>query len=292
MNMASKALREPLVQFLGLGILLFGTYSLIDGSPPAAETRVVEVGKGQLSQMFATFSRTWQRPPTEAEFEGLVDGYVKEEIFYREGLKMRLDENDSVFRRRMQQKMEFLLEPSAQELTPKPGELVAYFKAHADKYRLPAQVAFRQIFFNGDNDGTEAAARIALSALAASPAADASGTGDPTLLPARMELTEVNIIAGNFDEPFANQLVSAPTGRWSGPVRSQYGIHLVFVEQRTDARPPSFDDISASVLLDWESARRKEIADRRFSEMKAQYEVRILWPKDMASSPIEISGVQ
>jgi hypothetical protein len=147
MNAFRKIFAEPLVQFLILGIVVFSVYSMMDGSPPAADKRLIEVGKGQLAQMFGTFSRTWQRPPTEAEYKALIDGYVKEEVFYREGQKMGLDQDDTVFRRRMQQKMEFLLEPSAEELTPKPGELEAYLKAHADKYSSATATGVRADIF-------------------------------------------------------------------------------------------------------------------------------------------------
>jgi hypothetical protein len=294
MSAVRKILSEPLLQFLFLGTVVFGVYSVTDSSPPAASKRLIEVGEGQLAQMFETFSKTWQRPPTETELKGLIDGYVKEEVFYREGQKMGLDQNDTVFRRRMQQKMEFLLEPSVEELTPKPGELESYLKAHAEDYRLPPQLAFRQIFFKSDRAGDkgETAAQQALILLKADTAADASTMGDTTLLPTRMELTNAEVIAISFDEGFVKELSSAPTGQWFGPVRSQYGIHLVLVEESITADAPSLDVVKAAVQLDWESGRRREIADKRYTEMKRQYEVKVLLPTDMMASPIEMSGVR
>jgi hypothetical protein len=294
MSALRKILFEPLVQFLFLGAVVFGVYFLMDGSPPAANKRLIEVGEGQLAQMFETFSRTWQRPPTETELKGLIDGYVKEEVFYREGQKIGLDQNDTVFRRRMQQKMEFLLEPSIEELTPKPGELESYLKAHGEDYRLPPQLAFRQIFFNSHRPGDtgQTAAQQALAILKGETAANANSLGDPTLLPTRMDLTNADMIATSFDEGFVEELSSAPQGQWFGPVRSQYGIHLVLVEESIKAGAPSLDKVKGAVQLDWESARRKEIADSRYAEMKRQYEVKVLLPTDMTASPIQTSGVQ
>ncbi|URK87781.1 hypothetical protein LP421_08225 [Rhizobium sp. RCAM05350] len=151
--------------------------------------------------MLGTFSRTWQRPPTEAELQGLIDAYVKEEVFYREGTDMRLDHDDTVIRRRMQQKMEFLLEPSTEDLTPKPGELDAYLTAHADKYRIPAQLAFRQVLFKSDvpGDKGEMAATQALASLRTDPAADISAMGRADPPCRRADLTNADMIAAIFD---------------------------------------------------------------------------------------------
>ncbi|WP_240539673.1 peptidylprolyl isomerase [Rhizobium sp. CCGE 510] len=285
---------EPLLQFLFLGILVFSLYFVMDRSPPAAGKHLIEIGDGQLAQMFDTFSKTWQRPPTEVEFKGLVDGYVKEEIFYREGQKMGLEQDDTVVRRRIQQKMEFLLEPGVEQLTPVPGELEAYFDAHADEYRLPPQLAFRQVFFRSDRPGDqgESVANHALILLKADPTSDVSTMGEPTLLPERTDLAAPETIATIFDGRFAKELQSVPIGQWFGPIRSQYGVHLVFVEKAVPSHAPLLEDVRSAVQLDWETARRREIADGRYSEMKKQYDVKIAWPAGLGAPPIETSGVK
>lgn len=294
MSLLRKIVSEPLLQFLFLGTAVFSLYFVMDRSPPAADKHLIEIGNGQLAQMFDTFSKTWQRPPTEVEFKGLIDSYVKEEIFYREGQTMGLDQDDTVVRRRMQQKMEFLLEPSAEQLTPAPGELEAYLNAHADEYRLPPQLAFRQVFFRSDRpeDQGELAATDALILLKADPASNISTMGDSTLLPERTDLTTPETIATIFDERFAKELQSVPIRQWSGPIRSQYGIHLVFVENAVTSRAPLLKDVKSAVQLDWESARRREISDSRYTEMKKQYDVKIAWPTDLGAPPIETSGVK
>jgi hypothetical protein len=284
MTLLGKIVREPLAQFLVLGTMVFGAYAALDTSSPSANTEVIEVGQGQLDQMFETFSRTWQRPPTEAEFKGLVDGYVKEEVFYREGKKMGLDENDTIFRRRMQQKLEFLLEPGSEELTPKAGELEAYFKLHADAYKAPAMLEFEQLFFrsNTTDDAGALAALQALEKLKIDPkAAETTSIGDPTILPATMALAGADMIASNFGDAFANAVMQAPMNQWSGPVRSTFGVHLVRPARKVAASTPSFDAVRASVQSDWEASRRREIASRRYEEMKKQYEVRLNLPSDM-----------
>jgi parvulin-like peptidyl-prolyl isomerase len=107
-----------------------------------------------------------------------------------------------------------------------------------------------------------------------------------------MALTDTDVIASVFDEGFAKHLLRAPTGQWFGPVRSQYGVHLVIVGEKTAGRAPSLADVRTPVQSDWESARRKEIADKRYAEMRQQYDVKIELPANMATSPVETSGVK
>jgi len=295
MTLIGKIVREPLGQFLVLGVLVFGAYSALGSSPPSADSEVIEVGRGQLDQMLETFSRTWQRPPTEAEFKGLIDGYVKEEVFYREGKKMGLDENDTIFRRRMQQKLEFLLEPSTEELTPKAGELEAYFERHAEAYKTPVMVEFEQLFFRSDKNGDagEQAAANALEKLSADPeAAETTMIGDPTILPAKMDLGGADLIASNFGDAFARAVEEAPVDQWSGPLRSTFGVHLVRPGRKVAASMPAFDAVRGAVHSDWEASRRRDIADRRYQEMKKRYDVRLNLPSDIPDPQISTAGVR
>jgi parvulin-like peptidyl-prolyl isomerase len=107
-----------------------------------------------------------------------------------------------------------------------------------------------------------------------------------------MDLTSAAAIARNFDAGFTNVLLSVPTDQWFGPVRSQYGVHLVFVDEKAEGRSPIIEDVEVAVRSDWESTRRRELAESRYSDMREQYDVRIDWPTGMAASPIETSGVE
>ncbi|WP_426129496.1 peptidyl-prolyl cis-trans isomerase [Pararhizobium sp. PWRC1-1] len=295
MTVVRKILGEPLVHFLLAGGVIFASYSLIDQTPVSRDRRSIEVGQGQLSQLFETFSRTWQRPPTKLELQGLVDGYVKEEVFYREGQDMGLDQDDTIFRRRMQQKLEFLLEPNAEELTPRDGELEAYFREHAKRYEQPTKLAFQQIFFKSSRPGDEGelAAKEVLSRLSAgSIDIDAETLGDASTLPSGMDLTDGKEVEAVFGREFVVGAASGTVGQWSGPLRSSYGTHLVFLDQSVAQAGITLTDVRDKVRLDWESDRRKEITDKRYAEMKARYDVKVLWPAEQASSLVSASGVE
>ncbi len=271
-----RILREPLLQFLVIGAVVFALYSLVQRETATTAPERIVVSPGRVAQLRETFVRTWQRQPTEAELRGLVDGYVREEIFYREGRKLGLDADDVVFRRRMQQKMEFLAEPSEAELTPGEGELQAYLESNRDRFRFPAEVAFRQIFFDTDRGDARAGgdARSTLTALRQpAPLLDPQTLGDRTLLPRGMPRTPIDRIAISFGREFADALQAAPVGEWSGPVRSTFGLHLIRIDDKAPPRDPDLSEIVESVTREWESDRRRTIAEDRYSELRRKYEV-------------------
>jgi len=281
MSLLPRVLSEPFVHFLAIGALIFVAYAAIDRGTDAPQEETIVVSAGQIGQIFEVFSRTWQRPPTPEELRGLIDAYVKEEVYYREGRKLGLDDNDTVFRRRLQQKMEFLMEPSAAELTPEEGALEAFLAANREAFRIPQQLAFEQVYFNPERRGAAAAtdAAEALERLRAGDVPDPAELGDPTMLPQRMALTPADRIELNFGGDFVAGLTDAPAGEWAGPVRSGFGLHLVKVDEKEEARDPPLSEVVGPVTREWEDKRRREIADQRYAGMRDKYAVVVEMPE-------------
>lgn len=281
MKIIRRILSEPVIQFLAIGIAVFGLYSSLDNGETGAGAQSIEVGPGRIAQLYQTFSRTWQRPPTPGEMQGLIDAYVKEEIFYREGRKLGLDRDDTVFRRRLQQKMEFLIEPGASELSPSEEELAKYLEDNREKFRRSERIAFRQIFLNPQKRGGEAEADAAalLDALrSAEGDVDAGELGDPTLLPQSVPLVAAEQIENTFGREFAEDLYKAEAGIWTGAIQSTYGLHLVRIDEREAARDPALDEIRDVVLREWQAEKRRKVAEERYEELKEKYEVKVMWP--------------
>lgn len=282
-------LGEPLVQFLAIGALVAGLYALVPDAPveiapdDAADTIVVT--GGQIEQLRRLFGRTWQRPPTPDELDGLIEAHVREEVLYHAGRALGLDEDDAVVRRRIAQKMEFLMEPAPGELVPTDAELARHLAAYPDRFAEPARVAFEQVFFDPARRGDAVSGDVAAVRAALSGGADPGGLGDPTLLPAAVGLGPVGNVARLFGEPFANALLEAPVGEWTGPVRSAFGVHVVRVARRMPAREPSLEAARAAIRADWESVRGREVARERLEEMIARY--RIVVERPPAAHPDE-----
>jgi hypothetical protein len=282
MKRLRQFLSEPLVHFLLIGIAVFILYSATNRTTNQPQ-EVVEVGTGRIAQLVEVFSRTWQRPPTRDELEGLVEGFIKEEIYYREGRKLGLDLDDTVFRRRLQQKMEFLVEPDETALVPGDGELETFLADNADKFTVAERVEFEQIYLDIGKRGTgldEEAEAILASLNTEGGEADPALYGDPTVLPGKMKLAPIQQIENNFGKRFATELVKLPTGIWAGPIPSEFGLHLVRINRRETAYNPELAEIRDIVLREWRDGKRKEIANARYHTLRDNYKIVIDWPEN------------
>lgn len=296
MNLVKRVVAAPLIQFLLIGILVVLGYSAISRDAPDApdaEGRKIVVTPGRIEHLQQAFLQTWQRPPDTRELKGLIDSFIKEEIYYREGLRMGLDKDDTVFRRRMQQKMEFLMEPEASSLTPTAEELADFYQAHKAQFNVPARISFEQITYNREAHSEmalEALVRHDLAALNAETAADAIGLGDPTVLPSQMRNAELQKVRQAFGPEFAETLLTVPAGPWAGPVSSPFGLHLVRNVMIEPAHLPALDEIRADVRLAWESGRRNAIAQEAYQRLLATYEIEIepseVPPSNVSASPL------
>ncbi|MGD8269236.1 MAG: peptidylprolyl isomerase [Desulfobacterales bacterium] len=266
-----KLVREPLVHFLVIGAGLFLVFGLIREPAPEAPNRIV-VDAGQVAQLNAQFKRTWMRPPTDAELVGLIENHVRDEVYYREALAMGLDQNDPLIRRRMRQKLEFILEDLSADSKPSEQELNQFLGQYPDRFRLEAQVSFHQVYLNPDKHGNleTHAARI-LKDLQAG--ARPESLGDPTLIGRTFELAPLSVIARSFGDSFAQDIVKLSPGKWTGPLYSGLGGHLVLVTEHRKARMPELTEVRAQVEREYLAQRRRELKDLAYQKLREGYEV-------------------
>jgi hypothetical protein len=285
-----KLLKEPLVHFLALGAVLFGI-GLLRGDAAEPSANRITITPGVAERLMEGFRRTWQRPPTENEFRGLVEDYLKEEVLYREALAMGLDRDDQIIRRRMRQKLEFFTADLVESFEPTDEELQAYLDANPDPYRQAAMISFTQVFLRGGPDAEEdrARARSMLKHLRATPNADPEMLGDPFLYPAvHRDMSERDLL-NVFGNEFAAQLVELPVGEWSGPVTSAFGLHVARVDALELGRPSELHEVRDAVHRDLVSERTREAEQLYFEGLLSQYTVTMEWPEGM--EPIDIPGV-
>jgi hypothetical protein len=259
--------REPLVQFLLVGAAIFLLAGWLNGRRP--QRRIV-VTNGQIDRMIDTFAKTWMRPPTPQELQGLIDGYVKDEIYYREAVKMGLDRDDEVIRRRMRMKMEFWNESAVEARAPTDAELSAFLAEHPDRFRSPERVTFEQVFLREDH-GNEAADLLGRLRRGLDPAK----AGDPLPLPASMDDAPLDEVSRLFGEEFGVALAEVPAGSWEGPVPSSYGLHLVRIRARTPGAAPELSAVRDAVAREWFAARREEANRGLYETLRRQYTVTV-----------------
>jgi len=268
-----RVFREPLVHFLLIGAAVFALYALVGGDGEDTSRETIVVSEGRVQQLAQVFAKTWQRPPTPQELRGLINAYIKEEVYYREAVKLGLDRDDTLIRRRMQQKMEFLSEPGEENLAADEAALQAFLDDNKASYRVEPRLAFEQVFFNPKPDAADAKRRAkdALSGLKSGEAPQE--LGDPTLLPASKPLSPLRSIERDFGDVFAMALIDLPLNAWSGPIESPYGLHLVRVSERAEAYDPDLDEVREEVQRDWRSFQRETYERQAYEKLRAKYEV-------------------
>lgn len=284
--MLKRLLTEPLVHFIALALIVFAAYGLVATEKQEPPDQIV-VSAPKIEQLAALFAKTWQRPPTSQELKNLIDDYVREEIYVREALVLRLDEDDTVIRRRLRQKMEFLNAAEAETASPTDAELDAYLKANPMRFEIEPKLAVQQIFLSRDRHGdkVEEDASSILEILRTRPEVDWTTLGDPTLLPAALPLTDETSIGQIFGADFAKALDEAEPSKWSVPISSTFGVHLVRVTERTPGRMPALHEVRDAVLREWANDRRQQAEEKSLQQLLSRYKVTIDMPAATGDKP-------
>lgn len=265
----SKILREPLLHFLLLGAGLFFLFAWTNEDALEAPDTIV-IDALRIDTLKAQFERTWQRPPTPGELNGLVNAWIREEVLYREGVALGLDQGDPVMRRRVAQKMEFISEELL-DADPSEEELEAWFSDNAETYRFEPRLSFRQLYFDPSEYGDSLDAVIEQARAAAE--RGETTIGDATLLPGTLADAGLAEIRRTFGQQFADSLMDQPIGEWTGPVPSGYGAHLVLIDARQESRLPSLDEVRAAVERDYRADRTREAKERLYEALLERYTV-------------------
>ncbi|QUL37684.1 peptidyl-prolyl cis-trans isomerase [Erythrobacter sp. JK5] len=254
--------REPLVHFLVGGALLFVLFAWTGGNAVDPSSRLIAVDRAQQAQLALQFERTMSRPPTDAEIDAAIAQFVRDEVLYREALRLGLDRGDAVVRRRLVAKMDMTASAAAETAVPEEPTLRAYFKENRARYSGATSVSFDQLYFK-----SEAAARRAL--------ATGVVAGDPISLPARMEAAAPGEIEARFGETFTRALAGiAANGEWAGPIRSGFGWHIARVSAREGVEP-DFETLAPRIANDWRSAQIAERKRRAYQVLREGYRVEI-----------------
>jgi len=274
-----KLLREPLVHFLVAGAALFAAYGWFAGGgrEPGPVDRTIVVGEREVAWLAETWERQRQRPPTADELRGLVLDYLREELLAREARKLELDRDDTVVRRRLAQKMDFILGETAQRAEPAEDDLRRLYETGAGRFAAPATTSFVHVFFRseGREELATAEARTALDALERDPERAFADLGDPTLLPAEIEGADERDIAGQFGVEFAAAVRELAPGGWHGPIRSAFGIHLVRVTARTAPRPRAFEQVRDELVASWHREGEERARAAYFADLVREYDVEV-----------------
>jgi peptidyl-prolyl cis-trans isomerase C len=212
----------------------------------------------------------------------MVEDKIREEVLYREGLAMGLDKDDTIVKRRLAQKVQFLAEDVAAAHEPSTTELKAWFDKNKEKFALPSRYSFRHLYFSPDKRGKnaqqDAANALAKISVQAENTPMMASTGDSFMFQDYYGDRTPSAIAKEFGPQFAVALEKLKPGSWQGPVESGYGWHLVFVDTVIPGRIPAFEEIEPDVKTAWLSEQKATAWQKAYAEMRAKYTIMLPAP--------------
>ena len=278
-----KFLGEPLLHFLLIGLALFGLYAYLNHGRIGIEpSKQIVLTLDELRIMDTYFESQWHRQPTPQEFQAMVEDKIREEVLYREGLAMGLDKDDTIVKRRMAQKVQFLAEDVAAAHEPSTAELKAWFDKNNEKFALPSRYSFRHLYFSPDKRGKNAQedAANALAKISGQPENTPmmASTGDSFMFQDYYGDRTPIAIGKEFGPQFALALERLKPGSWQGPVESGYGWHLVFVDTVITGRIPAFEEIETDVKTAWLGEQKATAWQKAYTKMRAKYTVMLPAP--------------
>jgi hypothetical protein len=279
--MKRRLLCEPLVHFLLLGAILFGVYAYMQRAHGGIEQSTqIRLTIDDISQLVLVFRSQWRRDPTPEELRRLVEDRVREEVLYREALALDLDKDDTIVRRRMAQKMQFLVDDAARE--PTREELEVWYEANHDQFALPSRVSFRHLYFSPDRRGARARddAAAVLTKLAAQPedSSLAASLADAFMFQEYYRDRASDFLGKEFGPNFALAVAKMPPGFWQGPVETGFGWHLIFIDTLIPGRVPAFEEVEDGVRQAWLAGQKAQSWERAYQNMRAKYAVRLPAP--------------
>jgi parvulin-like peptidyl-prolyl isomerase len=285
----NKFLKEPLLHFLVFGFALFAVFELtVDDA--RTNDRVVVVDRNALLT-FVQF-RTRAFDPvlagrnldnmSEDELELLIDDYVREEVLYREALSLGLDKNDYVIKRRMIQSVEFITNGfvSAQAAVSEEAVL-DYYNANRSDYFIEPSVTFTHVFFDAERHGQDGAHRLAeekLEILNAKPVPFSEAPQHGERFPYLLNYVErvPDFVASHFGAGLSEAVFAASPDdhTWFGPLRSQYGSHLVLLVGRTEGRYSAYEEVRDLVREDLERVMIEKRQSEAIDAIVQDYDIR------------------
>src|SRR4029077_10521675 len=269
-----RLLKEPLLHFLVLGALIFGVYSRLNRSLPDSKSTAgtVRITSNEIAWLKETWSRQWQREPKRDELRGLVTDFLKEELLAREARALGLDQNDTIVRRRLAQKLEFLVQDTSRLAEPTEEDLRRFYEANPERFQTDAHISFTHVFFSREKRAAAATeAKAALDDLARG--ANPADLGDRLLVDSEIVDADMQSVAGQFGQEFADAVFALKPGAWNGPIEAGYGLHLVRVSEVKPAKRREFSEVKTQVLEYWREQRQRQDNEKYFASLLKKYDV-------------------
>ena len=268
-----KLIKEPLVHFLVLGGFLFLLYSFLNPQSENTEDYTILFNDSDLNRLVSAYQKNWGYAPDSSTLENLIQEEIRSEIFYREALRMQLDHNDEIIRRRLRQKYAFLIKDISAEQEATEEELQIFYQQNAAKYRTQKLLSFNQYYFSPDKRKKPSSVIEGfLKQLKTNP--QSTIKDDPSHLPRTLKAKDLSDIRPLFGQDFALRIFQETDTGWLGPIASGYGQHLVEITAIDTVQQVPFEEIKDQVISDWKDAKLEEFNTKLYQNLQSQYQVK------------------
>lgn len=266
----TKLYREPLVHFIILGTLLFAGHMLWQKHVTKADYTITVTAE-EMERQALIFAGENRRQPTDEDLKALLFSHVEEQVLMREAQRLGLSEDDTIIRRRLAQKMRFIIEDVDTPDLPDEAELRSWFEANIDDFITAETRSFSHIYFSPETDGVAAEDRAAT--VLADLTSDWQSLGDPFMLKREFKDLRVIEVTRLFGPAFAESVFAASEGSWQGPVESAFGLHLIRLNSITPKIVPTFEDARGDVEAAWQEKARRSANQNNLKTLMQKYTV-------------------
>ena len=260
--------KQKLLIFFSIGLFIFVIDIIFNEDSP----NKITVYESELDSLINTWITQVGREPTNEEIDGIIKQLIDEEILYREALKLGLDKNDIIIKRRLAQKISFLKQESISR-NPSEEEIKEYYSDHTQDYFVESTYTFSHIYFSKDNQAQSRSIKALESILQGE---EPSSFGDPFLLGKNFSIKTSKELKRSFGDQFSDSIKNLKTKMWDGPISSEYGEHLIFLNSYTDSYLPKLNQVRSIVVSDILAREQSQSTAKYLEELRKEYEIQIL----------------
>lgn len=268
---ASRWLREPLLHFILIGLGILGLDLAF--SEPDEDQRLIEVTPELRDKLAAEFENQMGRPPRPDERDQMIDDWVRDEVLFRRGVELGLDEDDDQIRGRVVRKTSYLYEGRLSRRDPTDDELRAHFDGNRERYGEIASLDFSHVYCKGE--GGKARCEGFLERLETG--ANSTSLGDRFQKGRRFRKRTTARIEEEFGAGFAKAITPMKEKQWK-LLESDHGWHAVRIDKRRTAVEPDFEAKRDQVESDWRAEQLKAQFEDEIEALRSEYTIQGLEP--------------
>ena len=245
------------------------TLYLIDVALNNYDDKEIYISDQEIISLVTAWKSKVGRNPNDDEITRIINNLVEEEILYREALKLGLDKEDRIIKRRLAQKISFLKQESIPD-SPSNQDLIEYFNKNNDKYFIDPTYTFSHYFFSSENISNERASKAYSDLLN-----NIDINSDPFFLGKNFVDLSVKKIEREFGKDFSINFVNVELNKWVGPIKSPFGHHIIYVTNYTEGYLPDITNVLKQVEVDFLQDQRDKAIENYLNKIRSEYKIYI-----------------